>query len=126
MRFELLILAVAAALSAPAMAQEAQGDAEAGAEIYAADCRTCHGGMIAPALRGVVGRQIASLPAYPGFSAALKTKSGQTWTEAALDAFLAAPADFAPGTLMSKSVPDAQMRADIIAYLKSLPPPAAS
>jgi len=126
MHRELLILAAIAVLSTPALAQQAQGDADAGAEVFAADCRACHGGMIAPALRGVFGRQIATLPGYSGYSEALKAKTSQSWTEATLDTFLTAPADFAPGTLMSKSVPDAQMRADIIAYLKSLPPPTAS
>jgi len=98
-------------------------DAEAGAEIYASECRGCHAVSIAPTLRGVLDRPIASVAAFTGYSEGLKAKSGQTWTHANLDAFLTAPAEFAPGTHMVKAVPDAQTRADIIAYIETLPPP---
>lgn len=128
MRRELLITGALFALShsLSASAQVAEGDAESGADIFAIDCRTCHGGMIAPALRGVVGRPIASLSSYAGYSDALKAKGGETWTETNLDTFLTAPGEFAPGTLMIKTLPEATMRADVIAYLKSLPAPSAS
>ena len=46
-----------------------------------------------------------------------------TWTEANLDTFLTAPQTFVPGTLMTKDIPDAQRRANLIAYIASLPPP---
>lgn len=121
---------VLAALASSAIAQSQEvtlngltGDADAGAEIYATDCRGCHAVSIAPTLRGVLNRPIASAAGFAGYSEALKAKSPETWTEASLDAFLTAPQTFAPGTLMVKATPDAQQRADLIAYLASLPPP---
>ena len=54
------------------------------------------------------------------YSEAMK-KSGITWTEGELDAFLANPSGKVPGTSMAAGqVGDAQRRAAIIAYLASL------
>ncbi|HEY2356518.1 MAG TPA: hypothetical protein VGH86_03645, partial [Phenylobacterium sp.] len=55
-------------------------------------------------------------------SDALKAKKDLTWTSANLDAFLRAPAEFVPGTRMAKAVPDPETRANIIAFIRSLPP----
>lgn len=108
----------------PVVAQEAaQGDSELGSEIYNAVCKGCHGVSIAPTLRGIINRPIASVTTFAGYSSALKAKSSETWTDANLHAFIAAPNTFAPGTMMTTSVPDAQQRTDLIAYLASLPPP---
>lgn len=110
--------------SAPvAPAVVAAGDEDAGHDVFMSECRICHLGGIAPSLKGVVGRHVAAEPSFTGYTEALKAKGGQVWTEAALDAFLASPSDFAPGTRMMKTVPDAKTRADIIAYLKSLSAP---
>lgn len=103
----------------PAAAAALQGDEEAGREAYAESCKGCHSGAIAPALKGVAGRAVAAVPGYT-YSAALKAKAGTTWTAAELDAFLADPKGYAPGTKMMPKVEDAQKRADIIAYLQSL------
>lgn len=113
-----LALAVAAA-----SASDIVPDAEAGAETYNTVCKGCHGVSIAPTLRGVIGRPIASVASFAAYSDGLKAKSSMSWTEANLDAFLTAPATFAPGTLMTQTIPDAQRRADLIAYLGMLPPP---
>jgi cytochrome c len=112
-------------IATPAVSQETatEGDAEAGAEIYTAVCKGCHGVSIAPTLRGVINRPIASVTSFAGYTSALKAKSSETWTDANLKAFLASPGQFAPGTMMTTTVPDAQQRADLIAYLASLPPP---
>lgn len=115
-----------ALLAFTAVAQEpvqVAGDAEAGAEVYATECRGCHAVSIAPTLRGVIGRPIASVADFGGYSEGLKAKALDKWTEANIDAFLKAPGEFAPGTLMTKSIDDAQVRADIIAYIATLPPP---
>ena len=106
----------------PGAALSLVGDADAGAEIYRSVCKECHGSSLAPPLRGVVGRQIASVATFD-YSDGLLAKMALTWTEANLSAFLASPQEFAPGTEMKKSIPDAQSRADMIAYLASLPPP---
>jgi cytochrome c len=100
------------------------GDANAGAEIFDSVCEECHGAAAtAPTLRGIIGRPLASVDSFDGYSDALKAKKSLTWTPANLDLFLKSPKDFVPGTLMYKTVPDAKDRADIIAFLASLPPP---
>jgi cytochrome c len=106
----------------PTATSSVLGDADAGAELYSSVCKECHGVSIAPSLRGVVGRPIASVEFFD-YSDALMAKKSMTWTEANLNAFLSSPAEFAPGTQMTKSIDDAQTRADIIAYLATLPPP---
>lgn len=119
--------AVIAALAASATAQDTSaslsGDADAGAEVYGEACRGCHAVSIAPTLRGLIGRPIASVQGFAGYSDALKARSGEAWTQANISLFLTSPQSFAPGTLMVKTVEDAQQRADIIAYIASLPPP---
>ncbi|HEY8615727.1 c-type cytochrome [Phenylobacterium sp.] len=89
-----------------------------GGQLFNMQCKMCHtGGPMGPSLTGVAGAKIASKEF--NYSPALKGKSG-TWTDANLDAFLKAPAQFAPGTRMMVSVPSEENRAAIIAYLKTL------
>ena len=95
------------------------GDPEAGAEVYRNVCKECHGGSLAPPLRGVVGRAIASAPDFD-YTDGLLAKKALTWTAENLDTFLTSPEDFAPGTEMKKKDLSAQNRADVIAYLASL------
>jgi cytochrome c len=126
MTLSIAALLLAAGLAAPgAQAQAtapAAGDPATGRQAFDATCRGCHGGMIAPNLRGVVGRPIASREDFMGYSPGLKAKGGETWSEATLDAFLTSPEAFAPGSAMVASVPDAATRANVIAYLKTLQP----
>ncbi len=78
---------------------------------------TAHG--IGPDLWGVVGRRIATGRDYR-YSEALKAIPG-TWSEERLDAFLADPQSFAPGTSMqSEGLSDPTSRAKLIEYLKRL------
>ncbi|MDJ0943596.1 MAG: cytochrome c family protein [Kiloniellales bacterium] len=89
-------------------------------------CTACHsfdeGGAnrVGPNLWDIVGRQIAAVEGY-GYSDALSGMSGEIWSYESLDAFLAAPKTWAPGTKMAyaglKKVED---RAELIAYLRSL------
>lgn len=116
----------AAAYKAPAAVAsvaltELEGDEEAGREIYVEDCRACHSGAIAPALKGLTSRPIASAPGY-NYSEGLKQKAqgDASWTEAELDAYLADPRGYAPGSKMVLKVQDAQARADLIAFLKTM------
>ena len=126
-----IILAVLAASALPlsAMAVEANADADAGgdaatgATIFNARCIACHvigagqKGLLAPNLRGLVGRKAAATGF--SYSSALKA-SGLTWTKANLETFLAAPGRMVPGTRMVINVGDAHQRADVIAYLATL------
>ena len=101
----------AAFIASPALAAD-------GAQLFAMQCKMCHGGSpIGPNLTGVAGRKIAATDF--AYSAALKAKDG-TWTDANLDAFLKGPAAFAPGTKMFASVPSEENRAALIGYLKTL------
>jgi cytochrome c len=95
------------------------GDAEHGKTLYAT-CAACHSvdeNDIGPLHRGVVGRRAGSVPDY-NYSAALKN-SGIVWDETQLNRWLVNPSAMVPGTKMFFKLDDAQMRADIIAYLKT-------
>ena len=111
-----LALAVILALAA------APAFAATGQDVFNDKCGDCHTvdppSGTAPALKGVVGRKIASLPDFQ-YSDALKAKGG-VWTEAALDAFLASPKSFAPGTQMFAGASDPTERQAIIDYLKTV------
>ncbi|HEY9216749.1 MAG TPA: c-type cytochrome [Phenylobacterium sp.] len=120
----LMGVAIASALVVCGRASAADGDVEAGKAVYNATCKACHGGgALAPTLRGVGGRKIASIAEFPGYSTALKAKADQTWTAGSLDAFLKSPPAFAPGTHMIMATPDDTIRANLVAYLLSLKPP---
>jgi cytochrome c len=111
------MLRLAAALAALAFAATPAA-AQDGAQLFNMQCRMCHtGSPMGPALTGVAGGDIASKSF--AYSPALKNKEG-VWTDANLDAYLKAPATFAPGTKMLISVPNDANRAAIISYLKTL------
>lgn len=100
------------------------GNADAGEDIFESVCAECHGpAATAPTLRGVIGREVASVASFDGYSDALKAKKPMKWTVDNLNAFIKSPKDFVPGTQMYKTVPDAKDRADLIAYIATLPPP---
>lgn len=114
-------LAIAAALvlasALPAVA------AEDGQALYNAQCKSCHtitgvSGPSGPTLKGVAGRKVASAAGF-AYSSGLKARGG-TWTDASLDAYLAGPSTFAPGTRMFARVAQPAARTAIIGYLKTL------
>ncbi len=103
----------------------AAADIDNGKKV-ARKCLACHdvkqGGRnkIGPNLWGVVGADKAAREgfAYSGALAGL----GGAWGYADLDAFLAKPKEFARGTKMAfAGVKSPADRADLIAYLRSLP-----
>ncbi len=97
-----------AAVLAGALGSAGPAAAADGAKIFNLQCRTCH----------AVKSSVAGLPDF-AYSAALKAKSG-VWTDAALDAYLAAPSKFAPGGRMITALASRADRAAVIAYMKTL------
>ena len=102
-----------------AKADAAKGQADAKA------CEACHsfakGGAakVGPPLYGVVGRPVASIAGF-SYSDGLKAVGGD-WAYDKLDAWIAKPSAFAKGTKMIyPGEPDAQKRANILAYLQTL------
>lgn len=100
----------------------AAADPAAGEKVFA-KCKACHKldgtNATGPHLDGVVGRAEASVADF-AYSDALKGL-GDTWTPEHLDAFLASPKAYAPGTKMSfAGLPKVQDRANLIAYLATV------
>jgi cytochrome c len=94
---------------------------EARAKILCAACHTfTQGGRngVGPNLWNAVGAQRASHEGF-NYSAGLKGKPGE-WTFEELDKWLAAPMTYAPGTRMPIGTPDPVVRANIIAWLRTL------
>ncbi len=98
------------------------GNLENGQRKFAL-CRSCHtitpGGpnLTGPNLYGVFGRKAGGLDGYT-YSEALK-KAGFVWEASHLDAWLADPRGYMPGTKMTfLGIKEAQDRVDLIAYLK--------
>ena len=104
----------------------AKADAAVGEATSKKLCVSCHtfaeGGKpgIGPNLYGVVGGLRGHMEGF-NYSAAVKGKPG-AWTYDDLNAWLAKPAAFAPGTRMAAfvGIKSAEQRADVIAYLRTL------
>lgn len=98
------------------------GDPASGKSSFA-QCRTCHvvdPGMnrIGPSLAGIVGREAGTVAGFNYTEA--NANSGITWTDEKLFQFLEKPQRVIPKTKMIfAGIPDAQKRADMIAYLKN-------
>ena len=104
----------------------AEASAEEGEQIANTECIACHTfeeGQphgVGPNLWDVVGRPIASLDDFD-FTEALEEHGDEEWTYANLDAYIADPEGFAPGTNMAyPGIEDVEERADVIAFLRSL------
>jgi cytochrome c len=95
-------------------------------QVGARNCTSCHAvdpaakwPSAGPALWGVVGCAPASSPGFK-YSSALE-RLGGAWNEEALNAFVAHPMATAPGTSTQfEGLADAEGRADLIAYLRTL------
>ena len=96
------------------------GDPVKGKTVFIT-CQTCHAveagvNRIGPSLHNVVGRVASSIPNYQYSQA--NHNSGITWTKEKLFQYLENPQRIVPGTKMTfAGLPDAQKRADVIAYL---------
>ena len=130
MRKALSIGVCAAALVALSGSAFAAGDAAKGKAAFA-KCGICHQvgpgakTLVGPELNGIVGRKAASVADFAAYSAGMKKlgESGFVWTEENMDKWIADPKAMIPDSMMSLAfpgIPDANERADIIAYLKTL------
>ncbi len=103
------------------MAQSPRLDSAAnGKELFAKRCGGCHAldrDKEGPRLGGVHGRKAGSIASFE-YSAALK-KSGITWTDDNLNAWLTDTEKLVPGNEMTFRVVSAEERRAIIDFLKS-------
>lgn len=99
-----------------------KGDAVAGKSVFA-QCRACHVtdpgvNKTGPSLAGIIGQKSGSVAGY-NYSTA-NARSGFIWTKDKMFQFLEKPQRVIPKTKMIfPGMPDAQKRADVIAYLEN-------
>lgn len=123
MKNALRILAAATcAVSILPATASAEGNPVRGRQLFS-QCAACHAingqNKVGPALNGVVGRRAGTAARF-SYSPAL-ARANIVWNDAALDTYLAAPAKMLRGTRMTIGVARPADRADLIAYLKSIP-----
>lgn len=107
----------------PIAARLAKADAAKGQASFA-KCAACHtitqGGAngVGPNIWATVGKPHGHIPGF-AYSEALKGVPGN-WSFEALDAWLASPRKYAPGTKMTfAGLSDPQERANVIAYMNA-------
>jgi cytochrome c len=120
------MITLAALLALPAAAQaQAVGDAAKGEKAFA-KCKACHvvdaeTNRVGPHLKGVIGRNVASVANYKYSDAMLEfAKANPVWTDELFLKYIENPKAMVPKTKMvypgSKKEEE---RADLLAYLKS-------
>ena len=138
MRYPMLLLLAGAGTLAVSTAGPAQqfpvpnwsmqkAEQAAGQRIFADHCAACHAHktaphvLLAPSLKGVVGKPAGTNAKFP-YSNELK-KSGIVWTEDKLRQWVADPAHLVPNTLMPHvGISDPAEQIYLVAYLKTLSP----
>ena len=122
MSLRYLLLATALTTAAlPVVQAHAAGDAAKGSTVFNEECADCHSikegkNKKGPSLFGVVGRASGSNADF-NYSAAMKA-SGLIWSPDRIDAYIHDPKAVVPGGKMKyDGLPEAQARADLIAYL---------
>lgn len=112
-----IVVLAAASVFAAAAPEKPLGDPVRGKSVYQG-CTGCHSldeDDVGPHHRGVVGRAAGSISGY-AYSPALKN-SHIVWDRNTLDRWLSDPQAMVPGAKMFFAVPNAQDRADVIAFL---------
>jgi cytochrome c len=115
----------ASAMFSPALATD--GNVDRGERVFNA-CAACHSlapnrNMTGPSLAELWNRKAGSLASFQRYSAALQS-SGVVWGDSTLDQWITDPQRLIPGNEMPfRGVPDAQQRADLLAFLKEATQP---
>ncbi len=115
-----ILLASAFLMASPV---SAAGDPEKGAQAYGV-CAGCHAlepgrHLSGPSLARIYGRKAGTVEGFVRYSKALK-QSKIVWDEKTLDAWIKKPDALIPENLMPfPGIPDAQARADLVAFLKN-------
>ncbi len=126
MSFKSFAIAIGAAgigLSLSAGASLAQ-DAAAGEQTFKRKCAVCHAveagkNKVGPSMAGIYGSQAASVEGFR-YSSAMQAHD-VTWNDETLDTYLEDPRGVVKGTRMAfPGLKDADERANVIAYLKTL------
>lgn len=102
----------------------ATADVAAGEKVFA-KCKSCHkidgANATGPHLNGVVGRNHGSVAGFT-YSEAMAAGSAEVWTPEAINEFLINPKAYVAGTKMAfAGLPKIEDRANVIAYLATLP-----
>jgi cytochrome c len=99
------------------------GDPKRGAKVFG-NCVACHTfergrHLSGPSLASLWRRKAGGAPGFHRYSDALK-RSDFVWNEETLDAWLRSPRALVPGNSMRfEGIPDEQVRADLVAFLKA-------
>ncbi|WP_298820963.1 c-type cytochrome [uncultured Roseibium sp.] len=119
------LLAMRARFTAQPDAVTIEAPIERGRQLFA-QCALCHNSdnqqSVGPLLDDVVGKPIASDPAFDRYSPALLeyARAERIWSEEKLDEFLRSPKNLVPGTIMGFDGYElTEDRSALIAYLKS-------
>jgi cytochrome c len=119
-------LLLAALVLKPCISVAADGNAEAGEDVFK-KCRACHDvgasaqNKVGPKLTGIIGRNVGSVEGFT-YSDANKAAgaAGKIWTEEELFKYLENPQTYMPKNKMAfAGLKDEQDRLDVIAYLKA-------
>lgn len=101
-------------------------DAASGKALFDKTCANCHSidagvNKVGPTLFDIVDRPVASVPGYV-YSDKMRAagRKRTVWDEKRLTAYLANPRQVMHGVKMYFAVPDANDRANVIAYLNTL------
>jgi cytochrome c len=119
-----VVIAISICGMAAARAAMPAGDAAKGQALFATNCAACHsaakggGDGQGPNLYDVYGRKAGSEAGFAYSTGFAKTNF--VWDAPHLDQWLTKPTSLIPGSYMMYQQPDPQIRADIIAYLKTL------
>jgi cytochrome c len=121
---QFIMASIATSLLLPAAAAGAAGDPARGAAAFQ-PCAACHSlkageHLTGPSLSRIWDQKAGTQKGFQRYSDPLR-HSGVTWNEKTLDQWLTNPQRFIPGNTMTfPGIPNANTRADVIAYLQAV------